>query len=122
MRIFQKSYDIKPMDKLVREVADQAVSAMVQHIDNSHAFENIILVGGGAFMFKRAVKKAFPRHTIHEVRDPLYANVRGFQLAGLRLAAGAASTKTSEIQAKARPSRRAHHEAAQKRIRVRAQA
>ena len=86
-RIFQKTYDIRPLDKLVREVAEQAVSAMVQHIDNAYAFENIVLVGGGAFMFKRAVKKAFPRHTINEVREPIYADVRGFQLAGQRLLA-----------------------------------
>ena len=90
-RIFQKTYDIKPLDKLAREVADQAVSAMLQYFDNSHAFENIILVGGGAFMFKRAIKQAFPRHTIHEVREPLYANVRGFQLIGQRVAAEAAA-------------------------------
>lgn len=81
-RIFQKAYDIKKLDVIVREIADQAVSSMMQHIDNSHAFENIVLVGGGAYLFKRAVKQAFPRHTIHEVKEPLYANVRGFQLAG----------------------------------------
>jgi hypothetical protein len=28
------------------------------------------------------VKAAFPKHRIHEVKEPLFANVRGFQLAG----------------------------------------
>jgi plasmid segregation protein ParM len=28
------------------------------------------------------VKAAFPKHRIHEVKEPMFANVRGFQLAG----------------------------------------
>lgn len=44
--------------------------------------KNIVLVGGGSSLFKKAIKQAFPRQRIQEVRDPLYANVRGFQLAG----------------------------------------
>ena len=55
---------------------------MMQHSDDAHAFDNIVLVGGGAHLFKRAVRRAFPRHTIFEVKEPIYANVRGFQLAG----------------------------------------
>jgi hypothetical protein len=53
------------------------------------AFQNIILVGGGAFLFKHAVKEAFPRHKIHEIKDPIYANVRGFQIAGMNYARSA---------------------------------
>jgi plasmid segregation protein ParM len=44
-------------------------------------------VGGGAFLFKKAVKAAFPKHRIHEVKEPMFANVRGFQLAGQNYAA-----------------------------------
>ncbi|MFY9327741.1 MAG: PRTRC system protein D, partial [Georgfuchsia sp.] len=47
-----------------------------------HSLQNIILVGGGAFLFRKAVKAAFPKHRIHEVKEPMFANVRGFQLAG----------------------------------------
>jgi len=46
-------------------------------------------VGGGAFLFKKAVKAAFPKHRIHEVKEPMFANVRGFQLAGQNYAATA---------------------------------
>ena len=52
----------------------------------------IKLVGGGTFMFKDAVKTAFPNHQIQAIRDPMFANVRGFQIAGenlLSLEAGA---------------------------------
>jgi hypothetical protein len=27
-------------------------------------------------------KEAFPKHVIHEIKEPLYANVKGFQIAG----------------------------------------
>ena len=28
------------------------------------------------------MKAAFPKHRIHEVKEPMFANVRGFQLGG----------------------------------------
>ncbi len=82
LRIYQKEYELKRYDALVQKIADQAVISMVQSMDGTHDVENIVLVGGGAYLFKKAVKKHFQRHTIHEVADPIYANVRGFQLLG----------------------------------------
>ena len=46
----------------------------------------MILVGGGAFLFKKAVKEAFATHQILEVKDPMFANVRGYQIAGTNYA------------------------------------
>jgi plasmid segregation protein ParM len=40
-------------------------------------------VGGGTFLFKKAIKEAFPKHRILEVKEPMFANVRGFQIAGM---------------------------------------
>ena len=80
--IYQKPYDISRLMPVARTIARQAVSAMMQWIDASYSFQNIILVGGGAFLFKKALKEGFPKHTIHEVKDPMYANVKGFQIAG----------------------------------------
>src|SRR5205085_8458187 len=82
LRVYQKEYDLKKFDDLVQMIANQAVSAVVQRMDGTHDVENIILVGGAAFLFRKALKKHFPKHTIHEVADPLHANVRGFQLLG----------------------------------------
>ena len=62
--------------------AAKITSTMRQWIETPESLQNIILVGGGAFLFKKAVKAAFPKHRIHEVKEPLFANVRGFQLAG----------------------------------------
>lgn len=85
--IFQRPYDMKKHLPLAESVAQQAVSTMRQWIENPESLQNIILVGGGAFLFKKAVKAAFPKHRIHEVKDPMFANVRGFQLAGQNYAA-----------------------------------
>jgi plasmid segregation protein ParM len=80
--IFQKPYDMKRHLPIAESVAQQAVSTMRQWIETPESLQNIILVGGGAFLFRKAVKAAFPRHRIHEVKEPMLANVRGFQLAG----------------------------------------
>ena len=87
--IFQKPYDMGRHLPLAESVAQQAVSTMRQWIETPESLQNIILVGGGAFLFKEAVKAAFPKHRIHEVKEPMFANVRGFQLAGQNYAASA---------------------------------
>ena len=91
--IFQKPYDMKRHLPLAESVAQQAVSTMRQWIETPESLQNIILVGGGAFLFKKAVKAAFPKHRIHEVKEPLFANVRGFQLAGQNFAATAMASR-----------------------------
>jgi plasmid segregation protein ParM len=82
VRIYQKEYELKRMEPLVRKVAEQGVASMVERLDTTHDIEHIVLVGGGAALFRSAIKRRFPKHTIHEMREPLYANVRGFQLLG----------------------------------------
>ena len=85
-KIFQKPYDIKKFDKTVQIIADQAMNYMCERLENSYAFEHIVLVGGGAFLFRKAIKRRFSKLTIQEVKDPLYANVRGFQIFGEKYA------------------------------------
>jgi plasmid segregation protein ParM len=80
--IYQKPYDMAPLMPIAQTIAKQAVSSMMQWIEDPYSIQNIILVGGGAFLFKKAVKEVFSKHRIHEVKEPMYANVRGFQIAG----------------------------------------
>lgn len=80
--IYQKPYDMSRHLPVAESIAQQAVSTMREWIESPHSLQNIILVGGGAFLFRKAVKAAFPMHRIHEVKEPMFANVRGFQLAG----------------------------------------
>jgi plasmid segregation protein ParM len=83
LMIFQKPYDLSRARPIVHSIAQQAVGSMLRWVGDSYSFQNIILVGGGAYLFKQAVKEAFPKHRILEVSDPLHANVRGFQIAGM---------------------------------------
>jgi plasmid segregation protein ParM len=87
LMIYQKPYDLTPILPMARAVARRAVSSMMEWVSEDYSIQNVILVGGGAFMFKDAVKAAFPHHRIHVVKDPIFANVKGFQLAGASLVA-----------------------------------
>lgn len=44
---------------IAHSIAQQAVASMMRWIEASYSFQNIILVGGGAYLFKKAVKEAF---------------------------------------------------------------
>ena len=71
---------------MVDGIARQAVAAMMRRIGAAYNVQNVILVGGGAFLFKKAVKQAFATHQILEVKEPMFANVRGYQIAGTNYA------------------------------------
>ena len=108
LKIYKKSYDLKVYEVLVQKVAEQALSSMLEHIDSRYAFQHIVLVGGGAPLFIKAVKKQFPHHPIRVVPEPIYANVHGFLLMGQQLAAekaavfGASNKPNLTISAHAR--------------------
>ncbi|HEY8102692.1 MAG TPA: PRTRC system protein D [Burkholderiaceae bacterium] len=80
--VFQQEYDISGHLPMARKVPEHAVAEMQHYVGDASDIRNIIIVGGGAFFFKKAIKAAFPKHKIHELKDALYANVKGFQLAG----------------------------------------
>ena len=86
LTIFQKSYSITRMRPVVDSVAKQAVGAMMRRIGEIYDVRHVILVGGGAFLFKKAVKEAFTTHQILEVKEPMFSNLRGFQIAGANYA------------------------------------
>ena len=86
LTIFQNDYDIEQHLPLARKIPEQAVAEMMRYVGDASDIKNLLLVGGGAFFFKPALKAAFPRHTIQEIKDPIFANVKGFQYAGTDLA------------------------------------
>lgn len=99
--IFQKPYAMDRLMPLAESVAEQAVSSMKEWLEAPHSLQNIILVGGGAFLFRKAVRAAFPRHRIQEVKEPMFANVRGFQLAGQNYCRAVATPAGPATQAEA---------------------
>lgn len=82
LKVFQKPYDLKRFDKTIQNITEGAVDLMGEKLENSYAFDNVVLAGGGAYLYKKALKKRFPRLAIQEIPEPMYANVRGYQLFG----------------------------------------
>lgn len=65
-----------------RGVADEAAHAIANSVGAGRDIETIVLVGGGAELFRDAITRRFPHHAVHIVPEPVFANVRGFQLIG----------------------------------------
>ena len=82
--VYQKHYDMKKFLGDIDAIADQAVGEMFTRIGKIYDIRNVVLVGGGASLYKRSIVKVFDRHKILQVADPLFANVRGFQYLGER--------------------------------------
>jgi plasmid segregation protein ParM len=82
LTVYQKTYDMRRMRPMVEIVVQDAVAAMMNRIGSAYNVQHVILVGGGAFLFKKAVKSTFNNHQILTVKDPVFANVRGYQIAG----------------------------------------
>src|SRR5207237_7644749 len=95
--IFQQEDGLSKHLPLARKVAEQAIGEMLHYVGDASDIKNIILVGGGAFFFRKAIKEAFPKHRIHELRDALYANVKGFQLAGVEYAKTLIPSESGEV-------------------------
>lgn len=89
LTIFQRTYSLARMKPVVESVTKQAVGAMMRRIGEFYDVQHVILVGGGAFLFKKAVKEAFTTHQILEVKEPMFSNLRGYQIAGTNYAATA---------------------------------
>ncbi len=81
--VFQKEYDLKRHLPAARKIVQGAVTELKRVVQDGNDIDNILLGGGGAFFFRPVIQEAFPRHTIRQLKDPLYANVIGFQLAGM---------------------------------------
>jgi plasmid segregation protein ParM len=82
LRAYQRSFDLKRFDNMIQKIADQAVTEIQGRIGSTDDLEDIVVVGGGAHLFRAAIKRKFPAIKVSEVTEPLYANVRGFQLMG----------------------------------------
>lgn len=84
LMVYQNHYDMKKFQVDIDAVADQAVGELYTRIGKIYDIRNVVLVGGGAALYRRAIAKVFDRHKLLKIDDPLYANVRGFQYLGER--------------------------------------
>jgi plasmid segregation protein ParM len=98
LTVYQKTYQLSRMKPMVESIARQAVAAMMRRIGPAYDVRNVILVGGGAFLFRKVVKQAFGSHEVLEVKEPMFANVRGYQIAGLNYLAAATNAAGATVE------------------------
>ena len=84
--VFQKRYDLSRHMPEAKQLAKEAVTAMRRYVQDASDIDNLIVSGGGAFFFKEAIQEAFKKHQVHELHDGMFANLIGFQLAGMEIA------------------------------------
>lgn len=65
-------------------IIEQTVATMATSVGDGADIDNVILVGGGARLWKNAVQKLFSGRTIIVSERSVFANVTGFQLAAER--------------------------------------
>ena len=82
LRIFGKEEDISRYMPIGKAKAREFLSIMVNKVGDGADIDNIILSGGGSSFFLDLMQERFPKHEIVIAKDPVFANVRGFQLAG----------------------------------------
>lgn len=80
--VYGKDVDVTEFLGAGKVVINEAVSALANNVGDGADIHNIILAGGGAALYQPAIQEKFPRHTIQVMNDPVYSNVRGFQLSG----------------------------------------
>lgn len=82
----QRRIDLREYGFVLDKVASEAVGRMQEALHDAAAIRHIVVVGGGAFAFRKAIAKAFPNHKIQDLREPELANVKGFYAAGCAFA------------------------------------
>lgn len=82
LTLFGKAVDMGKYTALANAKAEEALTQLAQSVGRQADIANIVLVGGGSGYYKTLIAKMFPRHQISVAHEPLFANVRGFQIIG----------------------------------------
>lgn len=83
-RIYGQKHEFGQYEKVWHAIAKDGITTMVNKVGDGKDVEQIILCGGGAKFYKKAVEEAFPRHkdSIIVLDDSILSNVKGFQFLG----------------------------------------
>lgn len=63
-------------------ILDQGVQALAASVGSMADIDQVVLVGGGAPLYARALRRVLREHPVLQVERPCFANVQGFQLVG----------------------------------------
>lgn len=87
LKVNGKPIDLEPYLPAGQRVVQEAITAMRQLVQDGSDIDNFLIAGGGTFFYRPAIEKAYPGRKILQVDEPVFANVRGFQIAGMEIAA-----------------------------------
>jgi plasmid segregation protein ParM len=76
-------YDFSPFVESAKLLAIQSVNVLAANVKNPVDIDRIVLTGGGSFFFEEAVRQKYEGHKIVTLPEPMYGNVKGFQLIGV---------------------------------------
>ncbi len=87
------AHDLHQFEPVVVSVIDDSINRMIDGLRDAHEIiDLIVLVGGHPQHYRDLLAKRFPAIPVFVMPDPLYANVRGFQMIG------EAEAATSELR------------------------
>jgi len=82
LRVGGREIDLAPHWRQAQARIGEAVNAVANSVGDALDVNNIILVGGGSKFYETAIRRRFPSPRLIVASDPIFANVRGFQIAG----------------------------------------
>lgn len=82
IKISGKPEPLEEHIKNTKSVLESSITYMTNLVGDGSDIDNIIVVGGGAKIFEKAIKAHYPDREIHIIDDSQFANVKGYQKAG----------------------------------------
>jgi plasmid segregation protein ParM len=84
-----RSYDLAPYAKDIEDVLRESTTKLISTVGTLDSVDRIIFTGGGATVYYEYFRQQFPEYSAAMVidSDPVFSNVRGFQVAGEMLLA-----------------------------------
>lgn len=80
--LYGRTFDFGHLWPRVRPVMDQVCQRLLGAVGTLSDIGAVVLVGGGAALYQESIRKICKRNPLVLVKDPMYANVKGFCLAG----------------------------------------
>jgi plasmid segregation protein ParM len=83
-RVGVETYQMSEFRQSIDFVLDDSIRNMLEVVGATDNLDRILLTGGGATVYHSHINQHYPQlaKLIHMDDDPVFANVRGFQLAG----------------------------------------
>jgi plasmid segregation protein ParM len=77
-----KKYDISHYISKAKNTIGETIGDMLSSIKDTHDIRRILLFGGGSHFYEEQIKSVFSNIETHLLKNPRFANVRGYQIIG----------------------------------------